>query len=405
MIPAYRESFEGLKETINSICHSPKKIKYKILILNNYRENDSTEIRHTAAEVTKQLQLYTKEKPLPVLVFESVLTGKKAGVGMARKLLMDTALLCFVAQNKDGLIINIDADTVVEENYLSTIQKQFNCNSNIEAASIAFHHPSTKSLEPILLYELHLRYFINMKRLLSLPYAYQTVGSAMAVSAHAYAKEGGMNMRQAGEDFYFIHKFTKNHSLIDINDTCVYPSGRSSDRVPFGTGKAVNDITELGSQSYNTYNPESFKVIKEWLEKIELNLILQETTPALTANKNLKAFLEQQQFAKAYARIIDGSSDPKIRVKNFYNWFDAFLLMKCLHHLRDSEFSNVTIPEAMHFLLPMINLDPGASLYDTLLLLKEYDSRQDYNSQWSAGLNAKLSKTSASRFTHHSKRS
>ena len=36
------------------------------------------------------------------------------------------------------------------------------------------------------------------------PWAMYTVGSAFAVTAEAYVKRGGMNRRQAGEDFYFL---------------------------------------------------------------------------------------------------------------------------------------------------------------------------------------------------------
>lgn len=46
-----------------------------------------------------------------------------------------------------------------------------------------------------------------------------------------------MNQRKAGEDFYFLHKFSILDQLGEINVEIVLPLARSSDRVPFGTGK------------------------------------------------------------------------------------------------------------------------------------------------------------------------
>jgi hypothetical protein len=46
-------------------------------------------------------------------------------------------------------------------------------------------------------------------------YAYHTVGSAMAVKAYQYVKVGGMNRRQAGEDFYFIQKLVHSGNFIN----------------------------------------------------------------------------------------------------------------------------------------------------------------------------------------------
>ena len=69
----------------------------------------------------------------------------------------------------------------------------------------------------------------------NLPYSFHTIGSAFALTASAYTRQGGMNRRKAGEDFYFINKLIKGEIFGEINDTKVIPSPRISDRVPFGT--------------------------------------------------------------------------------------------------------------------------------------------------------------------------
>jgi hypothetical protein len=53
-----------------------------------------------------------------------------------------------------------------------------------------------------------------------------------------------MNRRMAGEDFYFIQKLLPAGGFFNLNQTTVYPSPRSSARVPFGTGVTIQRLTE-----------------------------------------------------------------------------------------------------------------------------------------------------------------
>src|SRR5213594_3575687 len=92
-----------------------------------------------------------------------------------------------------------------------------------------------KVAEAIAAYELHLRYYVRALRYAGFPYAHHTIGSCMAVRADVYKKQGGMNKRQAGEDFYFLQKIIPLGHFTDLTETKVIPSSRPSDRVPFGT--------------------------------------------------------------------------------------------------------------------------------------------------------------------------
>ena len=96
----------------------------------------------------------------------------------------------------------------------------------------------------IQLYEDYLHYYKKALDYAGFPDSIYTIGSAFAVRADAYVKQGGMNRRQAGEDFYFLNKLTKLGKITEINDAYVYPSARVSDRVPFGTGAAMNKCDE-----------------------------------------------------------------------------------------------------------------------------------------------------------------
>ena len=124
---------------------------------------------------------------------------------------MDEALRRFDYVNRpEGIILCLDADFTCDFDYLVEIEKWFSDPERV-ACSIYFEHPlespdNQRVTEAIILYELHLRYYVQSLRFASFPYAFHTIGSSMAVRSDVYRKQGGMNKRQAGEDFYFLHK-------------------------------------------------------------------------------------------------------------------------------------------------------------------------------------------------------
>ena len=70
----------------------------------------------------------------------------------------------------------------------------------------------------------------------------------------------------AGEDFYLLQQLSKTGCKISmIEKAFVYPSDRHSERVPFGTGKAVGDIIENGN--WQTYHPNCYRDLALMLKK------------------------------------------------------------------------------------------------------------------------------------------
>ena len=49
----------------------------------------------------------------------------------------------------------------------------------------------------------------------------------------------------------------------------VFPSPRISDRVPFGTGRAILEASKSKKDLKLTYDFKSFQVLKEWIEIIK----------------------------------------------------------------------------------------------------------------------------------------
>jgi hypothetical protein len=194
---------------------------------------------------------------------------KHFGAGMARKAGMDIALSrLYSVGNINGIIISLDADSLVLPNYFNVIYDWFQ-DAEKTGATIYFEHPLDGNEFPpevykgIIKYELHLRYYLQAWRETGFSYAYHALGSAIAIRAYIYAIIGGMSRKQAGEDFYFLQKLIPLGFFGEINKTKVIPSPRPSDRVIFGTGAAIANHLK-GTQSLNiTYNYHAFADLKK----------------------------------------------------------------------------------------------------------------------------------------------
>ena len=164
----------------------------------------------------------------------------------------------------------------------------------------------------------------------------------MAVRARAYVQQGGMNRRQAGEDFYFLHKIIALGGFTELSATTVFPSPRASDRVPFGTGKAVGDC--LRGQPLTTYPLEAFVDIRAFLESV---------TSDGAIPKTVAEFLEAQGFTRVMGEIRANTATPAAFRKRFFRWFDGFMAMKLIHYLRDQHYGAWPIDAEPRLLLEL----------------------------------------------------
>lgn len=328
----------------------------EVIILINDNPQDKDKIKQhnqeTLIAASEFARLHNKERLRFYPLYYSAISRKKSGVGTARKIAMDEALRRFIlVNNPHGIITGLDADTLVEVNYLQAIHQHFESNETCQAASIHYEHPTTGTSYPpenyqaIITYELHLRYYVHALRAAGLPTAFQTVGSAMAVQASAYAAQGGMPRRQAGEDFYFIHKFTGLGGFQEITRTTVIPSPRTSTRVPFGTGKAIGDI--LAGQPFLTHAPASFYALEKFLSQVET--LYRQDYSAIESEmpECMRAFLETEKFEDKLQEIKGNTTSEATFRKRFFVWFDAFKAMKYVHFVRDHFYPDQVVAIAV----------------------------------------------------------
>jgi len=380
VIPSYNE--ENIQPTIDSLFLKQDDFSFnvEVIVLINNSESEIEEIKEQNILTLKTLQnlseTYSNSNMhlIPVLIGD--LDAKHAGVGWARKLGMDIATQRFRTINFNGIIVGLDADTIVESNYLNSIYSFFS-NNNFNAASIYFEHPITGDsfsdvhLEQIKYYELHLRYYKNSLKYSNLPYSFHTIGSAFALTASAYARQGGMNRRKAGEDFYFINKLIKGEIFGEINDTKVMPSPRVSNRVPFGTGRAILEGLNTKKDLSLTYDFQSFEVIYSWIIRIETKDFKYGNFPEI-----LKAYLGEEIWIKHHTMMLNNTNSHKSYLKLFYNIFDAFWMLKFIHYLRDNYYPNTRLLDNTNVLLIKMNYPIISSITSQLEFLRKLDKKK-----------------------------
>lgn len=367
VIPCFNEP--DLITTLNSLneCNKPKSAVEIIVVLNS-GENHDHEIldrnRKTKFDFENWKSKGEKNFDFHLIHFEN-LPAKHAGVGLARKIGMDEAVNRFDFIEKDGIIVCFDADCTCSKNYLQSIETHFNENPKSPGCSIYFEHilSGDKKLDDAIIhYELHLRYYKNALAFCELPYAFHTVGSSMAVKSSAYQMQGGMNKRKAGEDFYFLHKIISLGNFTELNSAVVYPSNRTSDRVPFGTGRAMIDHLSGKKDVTLTYNFNSFRLIKFFIQNSaelrnnDLEKIVAPDESAAGWNCLLK-FLQEENFKEALIEIRKNSSSDFSFKKRFYLWFNAFRTLKLVHYLRDCCYTDQPLVQEALNLVDFVNKD------------------------------------------------
>lgn len=360
----------------------------EVITVINASENATEKIREqnqqTYQNSIRFLEKNSSEKLHFHFLFAENLPKKHAGVGLARKIGMDEALFRLSGINQDAGIICLDADCQVKNNYLIELWKAFS-NPRINAISIHFEHHLDGISEDlkigILNYELFLRYYVAGLRYADFPSAFHTIGSSMAVRASAYALSGGMNRRKAGEDFYFLHKVALLGGFQEVNSTTIFPSARTSDRVPFGTGKAQHAWIDNSEKILFSYNPTIFDDLKIFCNSVddffakneaEVDDILTHFPPSL------QQYLHEIQFKKMVVEWNEKSAQLETFRKRFWRNFDGLKVLKFVHFARDNFYESLPIEEACKTFLKSTNLHPKPkqlTLYEVLTFFKEMDKK------------------------------
>ncbi|TYO99227.1 hypothetical protein EDC39_10370 [Geothermobacter ehrlichii] len=373
VIPACGES-DHLPATLAGLAANPEKELRDWLVVVVVNQPPSADERLKEDNLATLDWLHRNQKMLPHLAWVdatdegTLFPARDAGVGLARKTGFDLALERL--RGPAAILVSLDADTLVEDTYLPALRRHFATHAAGGATLPFRHQPAAGEAEQraIDLYELYLRHYVLGLRLAGSSYAYHSIGSAFACRADAYIAAGGMNRRKAGEDFYFLQQLAKTSGVRPLGGTCVHPSSRTSQRVPFGTGEKVARLAR-GEPALLFPAPAAFRQLR-----LLLDFEPTAATPpaavldALTAGAPEAAeFLRREGWTDVWPRLCRQHRRPERLRKAFHDWFDALKTWRLIRLLSASH--PVADPEAaVRDLLAAAGLDGDG---DTATLLEK----------------------------------
>jgi len=186
-----------------------------------------------------------------------------------------------------------------------------------------------------------------------------------------------MNKRKAGEDFYFLQKIIQLGNFKELTTTTVYPSARISDRVPFGTGKAISDYLQDLSVDYLTYSFLSFEILKDFVK----NLRDEDRTKWST---EIKGFLSHD-FSNLLDRVKNNNKGEKKYQHGVFQLFNAFQVLKYLHYMRDKHARPVCLDKVVKQLLHELDNDLKVGEMtnkELLILIREIDRTRKFRTKY-----------------------
>ena len=211
-IPAMDE-LEYLSQTLDCIAHQDYSGKINVYVCVNqpYSDYADSRFRERIAHnrtLWEQLQHNPWKLNLtPIDRFsEKMAWDKKGGVGMARRCCVEALL---PTADDNDILINMDADTLFETDYVSHIVHCFETHKDTAAITPEYFHRlsgNETTDRALLRYEIYMRCFLIELLRIGSPYAFTALGSAICCRIATYRKVGGFDHRQAGEDFYFLQK-------------------------------------------------------------------------------------------------------------------------------------------------------------------------------------------------------
>lgn len=372
VVPAYDEP--GIPKLLDSLAQCAEiACPVEVIVVVNAPETATTGSLRNNTLTIENIGIWKRKNPNCFFRLFTVIADPKPvsrwGVGLARKTGMDEAVRRFdIINNPGGVILNLDADCLVADNYLVAVYDELLRRKERSACSIYFEHAlsgddfSLKVYESIAFYELHLRYYFQGLLFSGFPYVFHTVGSATGVKVLPYINAGGMNRKQAGEDFYFIQKLIPAGGYFSLNSTVVYPSPRPSFRVPFGTGASITKLGSTEESCLLTYNLAGFKELKTFFSMAE-DYFRQGTDEFtrfyISLPPGIRSFIPEHDLREKLGEIKNNTSSFLSYKKRFFGWFNMFRIVKYLNFVHPGVFEKKSVITAATELLDAIDLHPG----------------------------------------------
>ncbi|MFW5968791.1 MAG: hypothetical protein ACOCV2_14800 [Persicimonas sp.] len=349
VIPAYDE-LDAIGKVLGSLEAASERPECfeVIVVVNNADDTDDRVVERNRETIALLEGLDT---PFALHVIDRSAPGRAydaevAGVGLARREGCDLALMRLHEAGRalDGLIPCLDGDSPVAEGYIDAALAAFDADEAMLAGVCRYRHPIPDDEEharAICAYEGWMRYWEAALLLTGTPYAFQSIGSCMVLTARGYALADGMPTLQALSDFYVLEKVVKaggRGAVRQLDEPMVYPSARPSGRVPRGTGPSVQMQLDSETDRFAMAEPPRvFFTLREYFSKVAEGF----DDPALllppTGDERLDAFLEHRSAEETLQKLRDNAPTARHFERHFHTWFDNLQIVKFANATRRAE--------------------------------------------------------------------
>ena len=360
-IPAYGE-VESLVRTLASVRAGPLGDVLIVVVL-NARRDSAGEIHEANAAARAAIASGGRAEVLSenpevrffphprggVLLIDRASPGSYLpagqGVGLARKIGCDLMLRLHAAGRLPSPWIHAtDADVSLPADYFEQVAGLD--PQSTAAALYSFEHRFAEDSALATagrLYEISLRYYVLGLAWAGSPYAYQGLGSCLAISAPAYAEVGGFPKTNALEDVTILNSLARVGAIERLAGAPIVLDGRISTRVPISTGKALSDLVRrpAAEASFLLPHPLAFAHLAAWIRV--LDALARRGADALVAelprgNPFFRAELLEEALAgmgafDAVREAIRAPGDAPAILHRLHGWFDAFRTRELLDAL------------------------------------------------------------------------
>ena len=336
IIPSYNEQ-HYIHATLDSIKYQNKeylKNLLVIIVINNSHKRDQL-IYNNNLETYKTIT--NSQYNFEVIVLDCftkkfALNKKTTGVGLARKIGMD---YCISFANKNSLFCSLDADTILNPNYLNIVSKKFKID-NLSAAVVNFKHQLTKNKinqAAIKKYEKLIKSIAKNINKTGSPYGFVSMGSTIVCTLYAYISIGGMPPKKATEDFYFLQKLAKFRGVYTFKKILVYPSSRNEQRVYLGTGYRIKQYQHDPLFQDLLINSNAYMALKNLYQIINTKWDSSSKDILASINKKnskLSKYLDDNNFIYKIHQMQTNVSNKKQFIDQFHKWFDSLKIYQLL---------------------------------------------------------------------------
>jgi hypothetical protein len=305
-------------------------------------------------------------------------------VGLARKIGADLATALFAAGVLQSPWIHCtDADVSLPVDYFDRTEA---AGEPPFPAALVYDFTHTRQAtdglgDAIDQYEVFLRYLVLGLRYAGSPYAFHTIGSTIVLHADAYAAVRGFPKRVAAEDFHLLAKLAKVGAIIPLRGEAILLSGRESERVPFGTGRAMMQ-SRGREEDLRIYDPRCFDWLATWIsalaksarqpeQSIDPHLEVAAIHAGIELDR-LRAILDRLGALEASRKILSRKGDG---ARPLNENFDALATLKFIHAVRDDVFPDIPIRDALAR-ASFINVDIADPNYPFAQLCLELESAE-----------------------------